>query len=182
MLLIALPFSTYAAENYLIDAEHSDVRFSVSHFFVLTTPGSFDKISGKITLDRVAKNGSIDVVIEGGSINTNHAKRDENLRSPNFFNTAKYPNVHYQSSAIQFINDTPSSVEGTLTLLGVSKPVTITISAFKCDSGSPGTKERCSATASSQIKRSDFGMKYALPLIGDEVKLMFEIEASKESP
>ena len=177
-----LSFSACAAESYTLNTEHSNARFSVSHFLFLTTPGRFDKISGKITLDRIAKNGSIDVAIEAGSINTDHAKRDENLRSPNFFNTAKHPYAHYKSSAIQFINDTPASVEGTLTLLGVSKPVTLTISAFKCETGSPGTKERCSATASTQIKRSDFGMKYALPLIGDEIKLMFEIEASKESP
>ena len=181
MLLAAtLPFPTCATESYTIDPEHSDLRFSISHFLFLTTHGRFDKISGKVALDRVAKNGSVDIDIEASAINTDHAKRDENLRSPNFLNTTKYPLIDYQSSAIQFVDDTPASVEGKLTLLDVTKPVTLTINNFKCDTRPTDMKELCSATASAQIKRSDFGMTYALPLVGDEIKLEFEIEAYKD--
>lgn len=181
MLLAAtLPFPTCAAEIYTIDPEHSDLRFSISHFLFLTTHGRFDKISGKVTLDRVAKNGAVGIDVEASAINTDHAKRDENLRSPNFLNTTKHPLIGYQSSAIQFVNDTPTSVEGKLTLLDVTKPVTLTINNFKCDTRPTDMKERCSATANAQIKRSDFGMTYALPLVGDEIKLEFEIEAYKD--
>ena len=181
MLLAAtLPFPTCAAEIYTIDPEHSDLRFSISHFLFLTTHGRFGKISGKVTLERVAKNGAVDIDIEASSVNTDHAKRDENLRSPNFLNATKYPKISYQSSAVKFINDTPASVEGQLTLLDVTKPVTLTINNFKCDTRPTDMKELCSATANAQIKRSDFGMTYALPLVGDEIKLEFEIEAYKD--
>ena len=175
-LFASLPLASYA-ESYTIDAEHSVVRFSVSHFLFLTTHGSFSKTSGKITLNRADGNGSVDIVIAADSINTDHAKRDENLRSENFFSTTKYPLMTYQSSAIQFINDTPAIVEGNLTLLGVNKPVMLTISSFKCGTDSADKQERCNATARTQIKRSDFGMTYALPLIGDVINLTFEVAA-----
>lgn len=180
MLLAALPFIARAADDYTIDAANSFVRFSVSHFFLLTTHGRFDKISGRIMLDHAAQNGSLYVAIEANSINTNHAKRDENLRSENFFNSTKYPIVIYQSSAVQFSNNIPARVEGSLTLLGVTRPVALDISALSCEPRSTDKKELCRATASTQIKRSDFGMAYALPLVGDEVKLMFEIAAYRE--
>ena len=180
MLLAALPITTRAADDYAIDAANSYVRFSVSHFLILTTHGRFDKISGRVTLNRTAQNGLLDVAIEASSINTDHVKRDENLRSENFFNAAKFPRVTYQSSSVQFTNNIPARVEGNLTLLGVTRPVALDISSLSCEPRSTDKKELCRATASTQIKRSDFGMAYALPLIGDEIKLMFEIAAYGE--
>ena len=180
LLAAILPFPTCAAESYTIDPERSDLRFSISHFLFLTTHGRFDKISGKVTLDRIAQSGSVDIIIDADAINTDHVKRDENLRSPNFLNSPKYPKIIYQSSAVKFINHNPASVEGNLTLLDVTKPVTLTINNFKCDTRPTDMKELCGATASAQIKRSDFGMTYALPLVGDEIKLEFEIEAYKD--
>ena len=175
-LLAALPFSACAAGSYVVDGAHSHLRFSVSHFLFLTTHGRFEKISGKVTLDRVAKIGSIEVAIAANSINTEHAKRDENLRSDNFFNAAKYPLINYQSSVVKFINDSPASVEGTLTLLGVPRPVTLTLHTLQCGLRPTDNVEECSATASTQINRSDFDMSYGHPLIGDQIKLEFSIE------
>lgn len=166
-----------AADTYTIDTEHSVLRFTVSHFMVLTTPGSFNKISGKVTLDRTAKTGSVDVSVDTRSIDTDHGARDDNLRSPDFFNTQKYPAALYQSRTINFDGDVPSSVDGELTLLGVTKPVKLTITSFKCDMRPVDNKQWCNAAASAQIKRSDFGMAYAIPLVGDQVKLMFELQA-----
>ena len=180
LLVATLPFPACAAESYTINTKHSYARFSVSHFLLLTTPGYFDKISGKVTLDRVTKNGSVEVNIEASSINTDHAKRDEDLRSPNFFNVVQYPRISYQSSAVKFINDIPASVEGVLTLHGVSKQVTLAINTLKCETDPADKKERCSANASAQLKRSDFGMSYSFPLIGDEIKLVLEVEAYQD--
>ena len=169
-----------AADNYTIDPDHSLLRFTVSHFLFLTTPGSFNKISGKVLLDRAAQTGSVDVTVDTRSINTAHAERDDNLRSPNFFNAQKYPAASYLSSTIKFDGDVPDSVEGTLTLLGVTKPVTLTITSFQCDIRPADNKEWCTAAASALIKRSDFGMTYAIPLVGDPIKLMFELQAVKD--
>ncbi len=133
-----------------------------------------------MTLDPVAKTGSVGFTIDAGSINTDIALRDKNLRSPNFFDIAKFPNIIYQSSIVIFSGDSPTSIEGNLTLLGVTKPVTLSINAYKCGPSPKNQKEKCSAVATAQIKRSDFGMTYALPLVGDEIKLVIEIEAYKD--
>ncbi len=180
LLLASLPLAVHAAETYTIDPQHSYTHFSVSHLGFSTTHGRFDKSSGKVTLDRAAKSGSVDISMEAASISTGLDKRDVHLRGPDFFNSAEFPNVTYKSSAVKFQGDTPSSMEGNLTLLGITKPVTLTISAFKCGNHPMSKKELCGADASAQIKRSDFGMKYGLPAVGDEVKLVFQVEAYKD--
>ncbi len=180
LLLASLPLAAHATETYTIDPQHTYTHFSVSHLGFSTTHGRFDKSSGKVTLDRAAQSGSVDISMQAASISTGLDKRDEHLRGPDFFNSAEFPSVTYKSSTVKFKGDTPSSVEGSLTLLGVSKPVTLTISAFKCGIHPMNKKHLCGADASAQIKRSDFGMKYALPNVGDEVKLVFQVEAYKD--
>lgn len=176
----SLPLAVHAADSYTADPPHTFALFSVSHFGFSTMHGRFDRSSGKVTLDRAAKNGTVDIAIEAASVSTGFAKRDEHLKSPDFFNAAEYPTIAYKSSSIKFKGDTPASVEGKLTLLGVTKPVTLTIDAFKCGPNPMNKKEECGAAASAEIKRSDFGMKTFLPGVGDDIKLEFEIEAYKD--
>lgn len=179
---IALPLSALAADSYTIDPPHTYPRFSINHLGFSTMQGRFDKTSGTVTLDRAAKTGSVEIAIETTSISTGFAKRDEHLRSPDFFNAAEFPTISYKSTAMHFKGDTPASVDGNLTISGVTKPVTFTIDAFNCgpDPMDPlKKKQKCGSDASAQIKRSDFGVKFALPAVGDDVKLVFEIEAYK---
>jgi polyisoprenoid-binding protein YceI len=176
----SLPLMAQAADSYTIDPAHTYPLFSVSHFGYSTMHGRFDKSSGKITLDRSARNGTVDVTIEAASVSTGFAKRDEHLKSPDFFNAAEFPTITYKSGSINFKGDVPVSVPGKLTLLGVTKPVTLTIDAFKCGPNPMSKKEECGAAATAQIKRSDFGMKTFLPGVGDDIKLEFEIEAYKD--
>ncbi|MFZ5525000.1 MAG: YceI family protein [Pseudomonadota bacterium] len=180
---IALPLSALAADSYTIDPAHTYPRFSINHLGFSNMHGRFDKTSGKATLDRAAKTGSVELAIETASLGTGFAKRDEHLRGPDFFNAAEFPTITYKSTAMRFKGDTPVSVEGNLTMTGVTRPVTFTIDAFDCgpDPMDPAKKrQKCGADASAQIKRSDFGMKFALPGVGDEVKLGLEIEAIKD--
>jgi len=178
-LSITLPLSALAADSYTIDPAHTYPHFSISHLGFSTMQGRFDATSGKVNLDRAAKTGSVEIAIETASISTGFAKRDEHLKSPDFFNAAEFPKITYKSTAIHFKGDTPSSVEGNLTISGVTKPVTLTIDAFNCGINPMNKKDECGAAASAQIKRSDFGVKYGLPNIGDDIKLVFEIEAIK---
>ncbi|HEX5338720.1 MAG TPA: YceI family protein [Gallionella sp.] len=178
-LAISLPFSALAADSYTVDPTHTYPHFSVSHLGFSVMQGRFDKTSGKITLDRAAKSGSVEIAIDAASVSTGFAKRDDHLRSPDFFNVAEFPTATYKSSAVKFKGDVPASVEGNLTLLGVTKPVTLTIDAFNCGTNPMSKKDECGAAASAKIKRSDFGMKFALPNVGDDIKLVFEIEAIK---
>ncbi len=176
---ITLPFSVLAADSYTIDPTHTYPHFSISHLGFSTMQGRFDSTGGKVTLDRAAKTGSVEIAIESASISTGFAKRDEHLRGPDFFNAAEFPTITFKSSAMKFKGDAPDSVDGNLTILGVSKPVTLKIEAFNCGTNPMNKKATCGAAASAQIKRSDFGVKYGLPNVGDDVKLVFEIEAIK---
>jgi polyisoprenoid-binding protein YceI len=179
LLIAALPFTAHAADSYTVDPAHTFTYFTVSHLGFSTMHGRFDKSSGKATLDMAAKSGSIELSIESASISTGFAKRDDHLKSPDFFNAAEFPAITYKSSKIKFKGDKPATVEGELTLLGVTKPVTLTVTGFKCDVFPMDQKYKCGADAQTQIKRSDFGMTKFLPGVGDEIKLEFEIEAYK---
>jgi polyisoprenoid-binding protein YceI len=174
-----LPLSAFAADSYTVDPAHTYPHFSISHLGFSTMQGRFDKTSGTVTLDRSAKTGSVEISIETASVSTGFAKRDEHLKSPDFFNAAEFPAITYKSTAMHFKGDTPASVDGNLTILGVTRPVTLTIDAFNCGTNPMSKKDECGAGASAQIKRSDFGVKYGLPAVGDDVKLVFEIEAIK---
>ncbi|MEE8287813.1 MAG: YceI family protein [Nitrosomonadaceae bacterium] len=169
-----------ATETYTIDPSHTYTHFAVSHLGFSTMRGRFDKTSGKLTIDHVAKVGSVDVIIETASLNTGLKKRDAHLRSPDFFNTAEFPKATYKSTMVKFNGNTPTTVEGNLTLLGVTKPVTLAITAFKCGKNPMNQKAMCGIDATANMKRSNFGMNYALPGVGDNLKLTIEIEAYKD--
>jgi len=179
LIAAALPFAAQA-ESYTIDPAHTYPNFSISHLGFSTMHGRFDKTSGKITLDRAAKSGSVDISIETVSVSTGFAKRDDHLRSPDFFNAAEFPAITYKSSSVKFKGDAPASVEGTLIMNGVSKPLTLNIDAFKCGVHPMSKKDVCGANATAEFKRSDFGIKYGLPGVGDDIKLVLEVEASKD--
>jgi polyisoprenoid-binding protein YceI len=179
LLAASLPLAAHA-ESYTVDPAHTFPHFSISHLGFSTMQGRFDKSSGKVTLDRAAKTGSVDIAIEAASVSTGFAKRDEHLKSPDFFNAAEFPTITYKSSAVKFNGDAPASVEGNLTLLGVTKPVTLTVDSFNCGANPMNKKEECGAAASAKFKRSDFGMKFGLPNVGDDIKLVFEVEAYKD--
>jgi polyisoprenoid-binding protein YceI len=180
LVSIALPLSAFAADSYTVDPLHTFPRFRINHLGFSTMQGRFDKTTGKVALDRAAKTGSVELAIETASVSTGFVKRDDHLKSPDFFNAAEFPTITYKSTAIHFKGDTPSSVEGNLTISGVTKPVTFTIDAFNCGANPMNKKEECGADASADIKRSDFGVKYGVPNIGDDVKLVLEIEAIKD--
>ena len=184
-LLIAIVGATLAApalaaDTYTIDPGHTHPGFEISHFGWSTQRGRFDKVSGKIALDRAAKTGSVDVIIDVASVSTGVAKLDEHLKSEDFFNAAKYPTMNFKSKKIVFSGDKPASVEGELTLLGVTKPLTLVISAFQCAPNQFVKKEACGADATGTIKRTEFGMTKLAPALGDDVKLVINVEAFKD--
>ncbi len=180
LMLASLPFTAHAGDSYTVDPTHTFAHFTVSHLGFSTMHGRFDKTSGKATLDMAAKTGAIEISIDSASISTGFAKRDDHLKSPDFFNAAEFPAITYKSAKIKFKGDKPASMDGELTMLGVTKPVTLTVTAFKCDVFPMDQKYKCGADAHTQIKRSDFGMTKFLPGVGDEIKLEFEIEAYKD--
>ena len=187
LLLAALPISARAAsDTYTLDPYYPIV-FSVDHVGMATVYGHFKKMSGKFGIDRVARTGFIDISVETASVDTGDSERgsrarsrDEHLRSADFFNAAEFPTMTYKASTVFFSADTPSVIDGNLTLLGVTKPVKLTIDRFKCVPAAGAGKERCGGNARGKLNRSDFGMKTGIPAIGDEITLLIGFEGTKE--
>jgi len=188
LALAALPFAAIAApDSYTLDNYHTFPNFTLDHLGVSTIHGRFNKTAGKLTIDRAAKSGSIDLAVDTASVDTGDGdkgsrprSRDEHLRSADFFNAAEFPKMTYKSTSVKFNGDAPSEIEGQLTLLGVTKPVTIKVDRWTCKDHPMSKKPMCGGNASGSFKRTDFGMKFGVPAIGDEVKLMINFEAYKE--
>lgn len=186
--LLALPVAAFAAaDTYAVDPLHSSVNFSVEHLGLTNIYGRFNKFSGKYSIDRAAKSGSLEASVDTVSVDTNEndkgsrvRSRDEHLRSADFFNAAEFPKMTYKSTKVAFNGDNPSAIEGTLTLLGATHPLTLTVERFKCNAPSGNRKERCGGLAVGKLKRSDYGMKTGIPSIGDEITLMIAWEGDKE--
>ncbi len=188
LLAVALPLSAVAApENYTIDPFHTFPNFEVSHLGMSNMRGQFTKTTGKFSIDRAAKVGTIEITVQAASITTGDGdkagrprSRDEHLRSPDFFNVAEFPTMTYKSTGVKFSGDNPGTIDGNLTLLGATKPVTLHVDNWKCGPSPTSKKEMCGGNASGSFKRSDFGMKYGVPNVGDEIKLSIEIEGYKD--
>jgi polyisoprenoid-binding protein YceI len=188
LVAASLPLAAVAApETYTLDPLHSFPYFAVDHLGLSTIHGHFEKMTGKFTLDRAAKSGAIELVIPTATVNTGDQdkgsrprSRDDHLRTADFFNVAEFPNMTYKATKIAFNGDTPASIDGELTLLGVTKPVVLTVTRFKCNPASGNSKERCGGDATGKFKRSDFGMKTGVPNIGDEITLLVNVEANKD--
>ncbi len=169
-----------APETYTADPAHTYASFKISHLGFSTLHGRFNKAEGKVILDRQAKSGTVDIAIDTHSVDTGWPKRDAHLQSEDFFNVAQFPTIHFKSDQLQFQGEMLTTVNGELTLLGVTRPVTLTVTAFHCGEHPMAKKQACGADATTTIKRSDFGMSKYLPALGDEVKIVVDIEAYKE--
>lgn len=183
LLAIAATISTTALaapETYVIDSNHSMPRFSYSHLGYSTQLSRFDKATGKIVIDRAAKTGSVDVAIDTTSVNTGFALFNEHIQGEDFFNTAKFPTATFVSKKMNFEGDKPVSIDGTLTIKGVSKPETLTVTSFMCMPHPMLKKDACGANATVVVKRSDFNMSKHVPYVSDEVTITLPVEAVKQ--
>ncbi len=168
-------------EKYAIDPMHTYPSLEFSHMGISVWRGKFDKTRGNITLDRAAKTGTVDVVVDVGSIDFGLAAMDDKARSDDFFNVAKYPTATYKGT-IKFVGDTPKTVEGTITLMGVTRPVTLSINSMKCIPHPLLKKELCGADAEGELNWSEYGMKSSKYGEGEagRVHLRIQVEALKQ--
>lgn len=169
-----------APETFVIDNNHTFPRFEYSHFGLSNQVSHFDKTTGKIILDRAAKTGSVEVTIDTTSVNTGHAEFNKHIQAADFFDTKKYPTITFKSTKMNFKGDVPGSVDGNLTVKGVTKQVTLELSSFKCMPHPMLKKEACGANAVTRIKRSEFNAGKYAPGVSDEVTLAIAVEALKE--
>jgi polyisoprenoid-binding protein YceI len=178
-LLTALPAAA-ELERYTVDPNHTFPSFEIGHFGYSLQRGRFDKTSGKITLDTAAKKGSAEVTMDAASIDTGHKKLEEALRSEEFFDVAKHPQLTFKSSNLAFDGDKVKSASGDLTIHGVTRPVTLKADTFNCSVNPMLKKKVCGAELTTTIKRSDFGMSKFLPALADDVLLRINVEAIKD--
>lgn len=169
-----------APEKYLIDNSHTYPYFEITHLGWSTTRGLFSKTSGTVTVDFAAKTGSAEILIDAASLDTSFEKRDRHVRSEDFLDVEKYPTISFKSDKFDFDGEKVAKVHGQLSLHGVTKPVTLTMSQFKCGEHPMAKKPYCAGDAATTLKRSDFGMTGYQGAVGDEVKLFISIEAARE--
>ena len=177
--------ATAAPVKYTIDPEHTYPSFEADHFGGLSTwRGKFNKSSGTIVYDKEAGSGTLDVTIEVASIDTGHDKLNTHVKSNDagMLDVAKYPTATYTGKLAKFVDGAPTEVDGTLTLHGVSKPVTLKIDHFGCrPHPMKAGKDVCGANATAQLDRSafgvDWGKSYGFKM---DVKLEIQVEALAE--
>ena len=170
-----------------VDLDHSTVGFEVAHMVISQTTGKFKEYHGFIEMDPEAKEvKAIEAVIETKSLFTDHPKRDQHLRSPDFFNVEKFPTMTYKMKNYQKTGDSYTAL-GDLTMLGVTKEVTL-VGTFNGTTEDPWGNTRAGFTGTGTINRQEFGMTFSQTLdsggflVGDEVNIKLEIECIKEKP
>jgi polyisoprenoid-binding protein YceI len=165
-------------KTYNLDPTHTYVSFEAPHIQAISLwRGKFDRtLSGKVVLDRQAKTGSIDVVIDASSIDFGLAALDEHVRGPEFLDAKQYPTASFKSEALRFEGDSPVEADGQLTLHGVTRPLTLRFNSFKCIMDPFVKVERCGADVTATINRSDFGISKYAEMTGSHVKLAIQVE------
>lgn len=181
-LLAAFTASAQAEpETYVINSGLTSSQFSFSYLGMATQTHKFEKTSGRIVLDRASNTGSAEVTVDATSVNTGHALLNEQIQSADFFDTAKHPAITFKSTRMA-LNGDQWVLSGDLTIKGVTKPVSLNVSAFQCQSHPVLKMEACEANATVTVKRSDFNMgKYAF-IAGNKVTLNLAIAAVKAQP
>lgn len=175
-----VPPALAAPETFVLDTTHSYPRFSYSHFGYSTQLSRFNKTTGKVVFDKAAKTGSVDIVIDMKSVDTGYSTFDEHIQGEDFLDTAKHPTASFKSTKVNFNGDTPATVEGNLTIKGITKPVTLTVSSFQAMAHPMLKKDAIGANAYTIVKRSDFNAGKYAPHVGDDVRIDIAVEAIKE--
>ena len=172
------------SQTFKIDPAHTSVVFHVTHLGYSSMFGRFNQVAGELVFDQKNVTASkLSVTIKTGSVDTNHARRDKHLRSPDFFNAKEFPEMKFVSTKIVKTGDKTGKIHGNLTLLGVTKPVVLDVRYNRMGPHPlPQYKKILTIgfSARTSLKRSDFGMKYALRGIGDKVTIFIEVEGAKK--
>ena len=166
-----------APVTYTVDGAHTFPRFSYTHFGYSTQLSSFSKTSGKVVFDAEAKSGSVDIEIDMTSVNTGSTDFNGHIQGEDFLDTAKFPKATFKSTKVVFEGDKPKSIEGQLTIKGVTKPVTLSVTGFEAKPHPMAKKPALGANAFTHIKRSEFNAAKYVPYVADEVRIDISIEA-----
>ena len=177
LVTLAAGSAMAAPVTYTVDGSHTFPRFSYSHFGYSTQLSSFGKTTGTVVFDAQAKTGAVDIVIDTTTVNTGFADFNGHIQGEDFLDTAKFPKATFKSTKVVFEGDKPASIEGQLTIKGVTKPVTLTVTLFQAMPHPMMKVPALGANAFVIIKRSEFNAGKYAPYVGDDVRIDIAIEA-----
>lgn len=179
----ALALSAFAGSvsaqsaTYAIDTSHTFPRFSYNHLGLSTQQSRFNNTTGTVTFDKAAKTGAVDVVIDMKGVDTGFTAFNGHIQGEDFLDTAKFPTATFKSTKVVFEGDKPKAIEGNLTIKGVTKPVTLTVTSFQAAPHPMMKKPALGANAFTTIKRTEFNAGKYAPYVGDDVRIDIAIEA-----
>ncbi len=172
-------FTAFSADTYQIDKTHTNVVWYANHFGFSNSLGKFNDVSGKVRIDeRNPQNSSVEIEIKTASINTGIPKFDNHLKNQDFLDVEKYPNATFISTRVDLRSKTRALVRGNLTLLGITKPITLDVTLNKIGTNPIIQRKTVGFSAKAKFKRSLFGMNYGIPGISDEVIIKIQTEAN----
>ena len=176
----ALGASPVAAQTYQIDPVHTSLVFRVKHMDTAYVYGRFNQVTGSITLDeRNPARSSVTIEVDANSVFTANEQRDNHLRSPDFLNVRQFPTITFKSTEVRRVNANTVQVKGNLTMRGVTRPVTANVT-LTGKGKNPQGREIIGFETTFSIRRSEFGIRYGLPGLGDEVRIILSVEAGRQ--
>src|ERR1019366_9145379 len=185
-IVVALPVLAHA-DTWQIDSSHTSVEFTVRHMMISNVKGQFQKTTGTITANgNDPASAKIDVTIDASSVDTRVERRDAHLKSPDFLDVAKFPTITFKSTKVEADGPGKWKVTGDLTIHGVTKPVVLEVEGSGEPIHDPMGNTPAGASATTKIKRSDFGLTWNKALetggvmVGDEVAISIDVEAIKQ--
>ena len=169
-----------APTTYSADANHTFAQFEYNHLGFSNQTSRFNTVTGTVTIDPAAKKGSADITIDTKSVDTGSTLFNSHIQGEDFLSTTQFPTATFQSNDMIFKGDKPVELKGTLTLKGVSKPVTLKVTNFECKKHPMTGVDYCGANAVTKVKRTEFNMGKYAPHVGDDVTILIAIEAAKK--
>jgi len=176
--VLLLAVSAFAeVQTWQIDPNHTAAQFSVRHMEISTVRGAFTKVSGTVQFDPSKPAGaSIDATIDAGSIDTRVKMRDDDLRSPNYFDVTKFPTITFKSKSLKSAGEGKLTVVGDLTIHGVTKEVQLNVEGPSAPVTDPHGNAHVGASATTKVSRKDFGVGGSSPMVGDEISITIDVE------
>lgn len=169
-----------APETYILDGNHSYPRFSYSHFGYSTQLSRFNTTTGTIVFDPDAKTATVDISIDTTSVDTGSTTFNEHIQGKDFLDTAQFPTATFKSTRVIFEGERPASIEGELTIKGITRPVTLSVTSFQARQHPMVKKDAIGANAYTVIQRSAFNAGLYAPQVGDDVRIDIAVEAIKK--
>ncbi len=166
------------ADEYDLDRPHTQIMFFIGHMGFSISQGEFTDYEGHFSFDKAQpEKSAVEATIRTASLQMGDAKWDRHMKSADFFNVEKFPEMTFRSTDVRVLSEDTADITGDLTILGMTKPVVLHTKLNKVGAYPMGNKYAAGFSATAKIKRSDFGMSYGIPMVADDVDIRIEVEA-----